>query len=290
MRAIPAAPLRICEALDQLSESTWLELEQGVRTTQVLGEESVTDYNLMRFAACVSSVIVEKHSKRRESKSGADWELWTGRSGAFVGLRLQAKVLHHHSGYYNSLYSTKNSMLTQLDKLINGALNAPRAMYPLLTFYNFALGLSPSQCAARCPRAVNNPFLAGWTVASASAVRQRLLVSPSKHLRNLVDLMLPISCLFCCPADCSALAGPRPPVLAEAVAARLSGAWPDAEFATALRPGNGPEYVERLFKGERADTGLRFFPTPIRRGFIAARNIPRDISRVVIVRDQREGV
>jgi len=70
MLAVPHGPLDICDALSQLGTGTWLELKAGLECRQPLDEESVTNYNLMRLASAVRSVIVEKHSKKREWKSG----------------------------------------------------------------------------------------------------------------------------------------------------------------------------------------------------------------------------
>ena len=288
MQAIAKNHLSLCQALDLLSEGTWMELQQGAQTSQYLGEESVTDYNLMRLAASVPSVVVEKHTKRREFKSGADWEMWTGRSGAFVGLRVQAKILNDRSLRYESLYSSRKKIVGQIDKLINSARIAPKPMYPLLAFYNYASTGPTNLSDMRCPRITTTPLLGGWTVASAVSVRHRLLADPSRDLRNLVDLMLPMSCLFCCPAQCAVLPAGERPSLAAAVVERVTRAWPDSDAESALNLGFGPVYVERLFKGERVETGWDFLPQGIRRGFTRQRELPRGISRVVVVRDLQE--
>jgi hypothetical protein len=139
VKAIPTGPLSLCDALDQLGEAAWEEIELGVETHQLLDEEAVTNYHLMRLAAAVPAVRVEKHSKRREWRTGADWEIWVGRPGGFVGFRVQAKILDHRTNRYERLYHRVADRTKQIDKLISSSQSSPRQTYPLYAFYNYSL-------------------------------------------------------------------------------------------------------------------------------------------------------
>jgi Family of unknown function (DUF6615) len=156
----------------------------------------------MRLATAVPAVALEKHHRGREARTGADWEWWVGRPGLFVGMRVQAKILNPSTGEYSSLFSSRATALKQVEKLIAGATAGPRRTFPLYAFYNY-WGLIPyGKVTVKCGRLGGEPEPLGWTVSSAHALRERLSVAPSKKFRDLQDLMLPVSCLFCCPPTC----------------------------------------------------------------------------------------
>ncbi len=288
MKAIATTQMTLCAALDELGAATWLEMEQGTRTRQPLEEEAITSYHLMRLAAAVPSVRLEKHTKKRESKSGADWEIWAGRPGGLLGLRVQAKMLKCDSKLpeYTSLYSSKASATKQIEKLISSAESVVPQMYPTLVFYNSLRLRTDEFSEIRCPRLEDEPMLCGWTVASAYAVRALLLATPSKHLCDLVSLMLPLSCLFCCPSSCWLSNSSREAPLAERVAAQFRKAWPGDTVDASSLIRAGPTYAERLYKGEAAGTGWAHFPAKIRRLLTQERELPKGISRVLVIRDE----
>lgn len=211
--------------------------------------------------------------------------LWVGGPGAFLGFRVQAKRLDHRSERYESLFSSRRKLTVQIDKLIRAAITAPRPLFPLLAFYNYPVPTDGEGRGITCPRLRATPHLAGWTVASAREVRNRVLARQSKKCGDYIDLMLPISCLFCCPADCARNPGARPEGLADAVRERLENVWPGA----APRPSVhqvGPVYIERLYKGEDVLGGWGSMPRALRSSFLGERKIPRDVSRVILVRDR----
>lgn len=280
MKAIPASLLPLCDAIDQLSEATWLEMEQGYRTRQPLDEESVTSYHLMRLAAAVPSIFLEKHSRRREARSGADWEIWVGRPGGYLGFRVQAKILKPttSTAHYASLFSSKAKATTQLETLINNA-RVGRQTFPLICFYNSQLS-SSEVASLGCPRLASQPMLAGWTVASAVAIRNRLKSNPSKRFRDLVPDMLPISCLFCCPRLRGGGDTRRP--FAADLADTIQELWPDSRQDLRIQE-VAPVYVERMFKGETVEHGWG-------RSFPKERALPSDIGRVVLLRDEAGAV
>lgn len=282
MLAVPTSKLSLCSALRQLETITWSELKAGYDCRQRLDEESLTSYHLMRLATAVPGIVLEKHHRGREARTGADWEWWVGAPGAYVGFRVQAKILNATSLEYGALYSSSKAALVQVNKLIDGAARAPRALYPVYVFYNYWRGgLYPPKWP--CPRPGLDPKSAGWTIASAHHIRAHLARwRPSKKLYFLSECMYPLSCLFCC--DCQAALQKVPHSLAASVAQRVQERWvrdQDEDPGIAIHE-SGPAYVERMFKGEAAEDGWRFLPAALRAG---ERKLPRGISRVVLLRD-----
>lgn len=130
MLAVPGSRLPLCVALRQLETITWSELKAGYDCRQRLDEESLTSYHLMRLATAVPAMVLEKHHRGREARTGADWEWWIGAPGAYLGLRVQAKILNAASLEYGALYSSRRNALVQVDKLINAAVGAAKPLYP----------------------------------------------------------------------------------------------------------------------------------------------------------------
>ena len=287
MLAVPPVKLSLCEALVQLTAATWLEIGAGEVCWQPLNEEAITDYNLMRLAYAVPSAIVEKHSKRRENRTGADWEWWVGRPGAYVGFRIQAKRLDTHAKTYPHLFSTKAEATYQIDKLISRAESDVPRRYPIIAFYNYWFSTDRPSADSPCGSFDAVDELHGWTLASAYLIREVLRRTPTKRLAAFRSLQFPVPCLFCCPATCHrfGLDGSETS-LAHIVAHRISNRWSDVS-ADVREPSIheiAPVYVERMFKGERPDDGWAEIglPTP------PARFIPRDLARVLLLRELPE--
>lgn len=283
MLAVPVSRLPLCSALRQLETITWSELKAGYDCRQRLDEESLTSYHLMRLATAVPAVVLEKHSRAREARTGADWEWWVGAPGAYVGFRIQAKILDAASLEYRALYSSRPKALVQVDKLIDAAVSAPKPLYPLYAFYNYWLpgGLYVPRWS--CPRPTTDSKTAGWTLASAYDVRAHLASwGSSKKLYHLSELSYPVSCLFCC--DCQRRLDSQRRGLAVEVAERVRARWvqdPTREQDIGVYD-VAPVYVERMFKGETADDGWRFLPPALRP---RERQLPQGISRVLLLRD-----
>ncbi len=278
MLAVPATTLTLCDALRQLESHTWCELEAGYQERQRLDEESVTSYHLMRLARAVPAVVIEKHSRQRESRTGADWEFWVGRPGAYVGFRVQAKILNAASIEYSSLYKSDGKAMEQVNKLIHAAEHTGRGTFPLYAFYNYWLPYSGAPTSWACPRTRVNARSAGWTIASAYEVAHHLSSHwRSKKLRDLSHIMYPVSCLFCCDCDRQG-AHMDGASLASAVRSRVANRWEASEPPILME--QGPAYVERLFK-RRLEKEVA--PEPSSRDQQA--EFPPGIRRVMLIRD-----
>lgn len=282
MFAIPPKTLSLCEALGLLTQATWYEMGAGIASWQRLAEESITDFNLMRLAAAVPELIVEKHPKHREAATGADWELWVGAPGAYIGFRIQAKILNPDSTSYEALYRTLATATEQANDLIVSALTGPVPTYPLYCFYCHRLPVGTGPTTSPCQRIGPRADAHGWTIASALRVAEVLRYAPTKSAAAFDSFCYPIPCLFCCPETCGAHTAARES-LASTVWSRVAQLF--ARVAPDRLPNLvhevAPVYVERMFKGERPDDGWAALGEPTPR----ARFLPDDLSRVVLVRD-----
>lgn len=285
MLAVPNSPLTLCDALHQLCIATWHEMKAGDDCRQPLDEESITSYNLMRLASAVSTVIVEKHTRGREARSGADWEWWVGRPGGYIGFHIQAKRLDPVYATYKALYRTQATALDQVDKLIRASESGPSRTYPLYAFYNYWRSSLYHPRDPGCPQVFYDQALMGWTVMSAYVLRSRLRAKPTNWIKHLEPYMVPMRCLYCCRGECSGQSTDiRDGSFAEIVAERVQALWPVSDEHKARIHSTAPAYVERMYKGETAEQGWGYFG----RKFVPEqRKIPRGLSRVVLLRDIR---
>jgi hypothetical protein len=85
----------LCETFRRQAFWTWDQLGRAQQFNAHLGEESLTDFNLLEIRSRHGrEVITKTFSKREESVIGSDWEWWfTGRSRQWLGFRLQAKTI-----------------------------------------------------------------------------------------------------------------------------------------------------------------------------------------------------
>lgn len=131
--------MKLSQTLGHLARRTWKLLAQGRANAIQLGEETLTDLNLLHLKAGhpheVRTHIFKKHAERR---TGADWEWWfAGASGKWFGMRVQAKVLDVHSNSFRHLhYGPKHSCKTQCDYLIESCSATKPSPVPAYCFYS----------------------------------------------------------------------------------------------------------------------------------------------------------
>lgn len=129
------AERRLCRSFVRAACRTWRLVCRGARHGLMPSEETLTDLNLLDIRSRnPSSVWIWRMSKWEEGKkSGADWEWWVGRQGAWVGMRIQAKLLR--PGQAAPLRTTvgyRNG--SQLARLLKSSASA--RVFPLYCFYN----------------------------------------------------------------------------------------------------------------------------------------------------------
>lgn len=123
----------LCKDFKRASWDTWHFIKRGLNIGILPGEETITDKLLIYLAhRHPQNMRIYRLSKHEESKLGADWEWWfhSPSTGAFLGMRVQAKKLNPRTLRYESLHDG-----LQLKKLIDHA--KERSMVPVYVFYNY---------------------------------------------------------------------------------------------------------------------------------------------------------
>lgn len=131
--------MRLCQTFKQLALRSWDLLTQGRSNSFQLGEETLTDLNLLALKAGHShEVCTHVFHKHAERKTGADWEWWlTGRSRKWFGLRVQAKVLDFRSNSFKHLhYGPRHYHKSQCDYLIESCAATNPSPVPAYCFYS----------------------------------------------------------------------------------------------------------------------------------------------------------
>src|SRR5689334_21335302 len=96
----PAHGTSLCSTFEDLAARTWDYLLAGEQTKVRLGEETLTDINLVDLQrAHPAQVQTVKFTKSQERRNGADWELWLFEKGHVLALRFQAKKLYRDGTY-----------------------------------------------------------------------------------------------------------------------------------------------------------------------------------------------
>ncbi|MGB9754764.1 MAG: hypothetical protein C0183_03120 [Roseiflexus castenholzii] len=109
----------LCSDFIRLNLKTGHDLYKARETEFRLGEDAVTDINLLDIASRHSDrVIVIRFNRMLESKGGADWAWWflDQKNKAAVGFRIQAKILNWKNNQFDYLHYDD-----QTDKLIENA-------------------------------------------------------------------------------------------------------------------------------------------------------------------------
>lgn len=112
----------LCRTFRRLADETWDRLESARSVNHQLLEESITDWNCLELKLNHSKEVTTRtYNKHEEGINGADWEWWfTGKSGKWLGYRIQAKIIHFQSDKFEHLFYKKGKT-SQSTKLINNA-------------------------------------------------------------------------------------------------------------------------------------------------------------------------
>ena len=122
----------LCETFEALAGRTWSYLRAAHETDVRIGEETLTDINLIDIQdRHPGEVVTRKFTRAQEAANGADWEWWFIGGGQSFGARVQAKKLYPDRGY-TSLYGDGRS---QSSALLASA--SKDAVTPMYCFYNF---------------------------------------------------------------------------------------------------------------------------------------------------------
>lgn len=252
----------ICKIAKQQSIFTWSTLVTADALGCRVGEESFTDFLVLKLAksASISNYFVRAFNKHEESFNGADWELWlTGASGKWLGYRIQAKVIDVAKLRYPHLHPNPKGGTPQVKKLITAAATA--GAIPIYCLYSAWSTNAPTP-AWPCGTYPQDLRLWGISVISASAVSA---IAPKNDLATLCPQMAPFHCLVCCNGH----GGSDLPTKSHAFATEKLRVNDDLRDAP-------PEHVARLIYLARSQ-----YPEEI--------DLGEGLSRVVILSDQELG-
>lgn len=188
--------MSLCDTFRRQAFWTWDSLGRARSVNATLGEESLTDFNLLEIRTRhVHEVFTKTFTKRDEAKTGADWEWWfTGRSRKWLGFRIQAKVLDLKSDQFEHLHYMSSGKY-QSDLLCQRATNHSVPTIPLYCVYVQWAPNGPGP-SWRCPSFSLAPELFGCSLVDAHQIGK---LRPNKRkLQDLFPHMIPWHCLVCC--------------------------------------------------------------------------------------------
>ncbi|MFE8149334.1 hypothetical protein RBA69_19215 [Brenneria goodwinii] len=173
----------------------WNSLREAKKHSYQIGEESITDFLVLNIKKWGSrKIVVNTFTRRKESVNGSDWEWWfTGPSGKWLGMRVQAKVLKLDSEKYEHLhYSNVNGQ--QVDLLIQDAKN--NDLIPLYCMYtNWKPG--DYKVGWKCKTYKPSIRHYGTAILNPTIVKQ-LQTRGLNHLKDVIGDLRPMHCIFCC--------------------------------------------------------------------------------------------
>ena len=187
--------MNIDELLIKNAGWTWDKLRESRALEYQLGEESITDFiilNLKKYGA--GKLVVKSFTRHAESLNGADWEWWfTGPSGKWLGMRVQAKVISVFSDNYEHLYHT-NKHGAQVDLLINDAVK--KKMVPLYCMYS-NWDSKAYMVSRKCKTYKPSVRHYGNSILDPGLVKH-FQKTKTKDLASLISHLFPMHCIFCC--------------------------------------------------------------------------------------------
>ena len=190
------------------SKFTWERLGYAYRSIMdagqsgplQFGEETITNIFMMDLYVQGSTVtLFEQTSKKKESRSGTDFELWVGseRLGWFR-FAVQAKKLNLRTGRYDDL-NHKNSIGRQ-PKLLERYAMSNRAC-PVYCLYNFTEEVDQDELWHCCDDAKDDMTELGCSMTPLSNIQRAITTHGGKNFRwiHRWKNALPLRCLVACP-------------------------------------------------------------------------------------------
>lgn len=158
--------------------NTHLRITAGERAGIRQSEETITETNLLELSVMLPNLRISTHTRKEESRSGADWEWWIEGNTRWFGMLLQAKKLHRigtsgNSGYGFGYAPQSGNGDLQVDRLILTA--EARTVHKLAPVYALYNGTDEPTAHDHCPLRTSglvSPAAGGITAASAYTVQQ----------------------------------------------------------------------------------------------------------------------
>jgi hypothetical protein len=162
-------------------------------------EETFTDINILELKdRHPSEIYSHTFSKRKEGVNGADWEWWLTNPSRnqWLGLRVQAKVLHLQTNKFLHLHYQSGVPKTyQLNKLKAQAANDD--LIPLYCFFSHAFSLDPVLHAA-CKTHPPTLEYYGCALTSLEHVEGLQVGGRIDDYASVMSAAVPWHCLVCC--------------------------------------------------------------------------------------------
>lgn len=188
-------------ALQDLAQETWQRLREASEYSQAMGEESITEYNLLELKKKASSAIrLRSISKMEESRIGFDWEMFVGtRYRGWIRYAVQAKKVDSADGIYHQLDhprdETKPKQIDNLEKYAR-----QHKAVPIYCFYNHS-NIANLQDYWQCGLSFDARQM-GCTIAPSRRVKDALASRPQDQSFKFIHAdagTIPWRCLLRCP-------------------------------------------------------------------------------------------
>lgn len=201
-------PARIFE---ELAEATWDRIRFGERLDCPQQEETITDINLLDLKrARLANVHVRKVGRKKEARTGLDWEWWIGsdRTG-WWRYAVQAKKVNELRRYG----SLRKKVRGRFQLHILESYARLKGCVPLYCLYNFS-SLPNNSSYWNCNLSYDEPQL-GCTVARLDVVKQAFRKRAPKTFEalHLSKATLPWRCLIRCPLIMTSTSGQDHPLV-----------------------------------------------------------------------------
>ncbi len=187
----------ICDFGKKSAGWAWDHLRDARNLGMPLGEESLTDFFLLSCKKIANRQIqVRSFTRLEEHTTGADWEWWfTGPSGNWLGVRVQAKVISFPKLEYPHLHYKPKNGAYQCDQLISDAgRNDTIPAYCMYTNWEPNKFRPSWQCGTF--RYSARHF--GVSVLNPFQVQKFRKDGNANDLKTVGHFLRPLHCLFCC--------------------------------------------------------------------------------------------
>lgn len=198
----------LCSAFSKVSIDTWFNIQEA-RDLNWLGEETLTDLmirDLLRLQ--IPGFSIKTFHKKEERGNGSDWEWWfQGNSGKWIGMRVQAKVIHKDVEKFKKLHDyhvVSNARFYQCDTLIASAND--NTLGPCIPIYCLYSHWTDPNHNLILPDWASHldPCNFGCSIIPAAAVRHLRIITPigKANKCNLTDTLpytIPLAGLVCSP-------------------------------------------------------------------------------------------
>ena len=191
----------LCETFRSLAFRTFDQMGRARRVGHQPLEETFTDTNILELKdRHPDEIYCRTFNKPEEGRNGADWEWWLSNYAmtSWLGLRVQAKVLHLGSDTFAHLhYKSGKSKAYQLAKLKREA--AKEGLVPLYCFYSHE-ATTPRVSPRRCGSFAHAPEAYGCALATLTHIEKLQVAGDKRDYADVMGSALPWHCLVCCSA------------------------------------------------------------------------------------------